>query len=195
MQQTFVSGKYTSVGKPLTDVEVEIRDENHRLCNTGMIGFIYVKSPSLMKGYIVHGVLQDINIVDGWLKTSDIGFVDKEGHIFIVGRGDDIIIRNGYNINPEDIEEIISNVVEIEDCIVFGVPDPLINNKIVCCYKKKISVPDPKDIIIEKCKSELASFQTPNYFIEWTSIPYNGIGKKMRKLASEIYSQIYQAKQ
>ena len=144
-----------------------------------------------MKGYIFHGVLQNERIVEGWFETSDMGFVDEEGQIFIVGRGDDTIIRNGYNINPEEIEEIISNIIGIEDCIVFEVSNSQINNKIICCYKKATSAPDPKDMIIEKCKSELASFQAPNCFIEWQSIPYNSTGKKMRKLASEIYTQTF----
>lgn len=101
--------KAGSIGKPIGNANVKIED-----------GELLVKSPCVMKGYYRDGIRTREKIKEGWLYTGDMTHTDGEGYYYIDGRKDDMIIRAGINIFPEEIEEEVKKCPNVEDCIVYG---------------------------------------------------------------------------
>ena len=101
--------KAGSIGKPIGNANVKIED-----------GELLVKSPCVMKGYYRDGIRTREKIKEGWLYTGDMAHTDGEGYYYIDGRKDDMIIRAGINIFPEEIEEEVKKCPNVEDCIVYG---------------------------------------------------------------------------
>jgi long-chain acyl-CoA synthetase len=179
--------KYGSVGKPIRGVQVAVRDNNNNLCVPGSKGVVYVKSPSIMLGYIKdHMTIKD-KICDGWLNTGDIGYLDEDGDLFITGRADEMINRGSHNVDPNRIEREICKMDGIAGCIVFGVPDKINGQNIVCAYVKETgSCVKPEDII-EHLKNGLSSYEYPQSIVEWSELPRTTGGKLSRRLALEQY--------
>ena len=158
--------KYGSVGLPLINVEAKIENKNE-----DGIGEIVAKGPNVMLGYYENKEETDKVLKDGWFYTGDLGYFDKDGFLFITGRKKNVIVlKNGKNIYPEEIEQVISNLSYVAENMVYGTPkedDLVLSAKIV--YNKDyikekygdISESDLKDIVwkdIKKINSGL-----PNY--------------------------------
>src|SRR6202030_2338160 len=90
--------RLNSIGKPLPDVEIKVRDDDGKFQGAGVVGEICIRTPRIMKGYA--GREDDSALPDGWRATGDLGWVDEEGYVFFAGRKDDMIIRGGENIAP-----------------------------------------------------------------------------------------------
>lgn len=134
--------KIGSIGVPLENVTVEIinKDENG-------IGEIRVKGPNVMLGYYENEEETNKVLKDGWFYTGDLGYIDKEGCIFITGREKNmIVLKNGKKIFPEEIETLVNRIDLIEECMVFGMPDEIDKNDI----KLSVKVVYNKDIVKEK---------------------------------------------
>ena len=111
--------KYGSIGVPMDNVEIEFenKDENG-------IGELKVKGPNIMLGYYENEEETKNVIRDGWFYTGDLGYLDKEGYIFITGRKKDmIVLKNGKKVFPEEIEAIINRLDLVEESMVYGIPD------------------------------------------------------------------------
>ena len=119
-----------SVGIPLPDMEIKIDEPNE-----DGIGEIIAKGPNVMLGYYNNEEATKQALVDGWYHTGDLGYIDKDGYIFITGRMKNVIVlKNGKNIFPEEIEVLINNLPYVTECIVFGYPkddDYVLSTKIV----------------------------------------------------------------
>ena len=134
--------KIGSIGVPLENVTVEIinKDENG-------IGEIRVKGPNVMLGYYENEEETNKVLKDGWFYTGDLGYIDKEGCIFITGREKNmIVLKNGKKIFPEEIETLVNRIDLIEECMVFGMPDEIDKIDI----KLSVKVVYNKDIVKEK---------------------------------------------
>jgi len=116
--------KAGSVGCPPPFHEMRILDEQGHDCAPGTVGEICGRGPLLMKGYHGRPDLTDQAIVDGWLHSGDLGYVDDEGFLYLVDRKKDMIISGGVNVYPKDIEEVIVRHPAVRDAAVFGVPHP-----------------------------------------------------------------------
>ena len=112
-----------SVGRPMDDVDVAILDATRQPPAPGQEGEICVRSARVMKEYLNAGEATAAALVDGWLHTGDVGFLDEDGYLFITGRVKDLIIRGGENIAPGEIEAILEEHPLVEESAVIGVPD------------------------------------------------------------------------
>ncbi|HBI03870.1 MAG TPA: long-chain fatty acid--CoA ligase, partial [Paenibacillaceae bacterium] len=112
-----------SVGLPLLNVEVKIQGEDGNLLPQGDVGEILVKGPNVMLGYL--NMLDETNktIINDWLYTGDLGYLDHEGYLFIVDRKKDMIITRGLNVYPREIEEVLYQHPAILEAAVIGYPD------------------------------------------------------------------------
>ena len=111
--------KYGSIGVPMdnVDIEFENKDENG-------IGELKVKGPNVMLGYYENPEATKEVLKDGWFYTGDLGYIDKQGYIFITGRKKDmIVLKNGKKVFPEELEVLINRLEEVKECMVFGMPD------------------------------------------------------------------------
>lgn len=160
--------RYGSIGKPMINVDVRIDNPNEQ-----GIGEIVAKGPNVMLGY--YEMPEETNQVlkDGWFYTGDLGYIDKDGYIFITGRQKNVIVlKNGKNIYPEEIEQVIANLPYVEENMVFGKEhndDLLLSVKIV--YNKEyvqekypnISEEELKEIIWKDIKEINKTFPKYKY--------------------------------
>ncbi len=152
-----------SIGVPLENVTVEIvnKDENG-------IGELRAKGPNIMLGYYENEEETNNVIRDGWFYTGDLGYIDKDGFIFITGRQKNmIVLKNGKKIFPEEVETLVSRIDIVKECMVFGLPDEIDKNdvklSVKVVYSKDevkekygdISEDDIRNIIWDKIKSDV----------------------------------------
>jgi acyl-CoA synthetase (AMP-forming)/AMP-acid ligase II len=115
--------KIGSVGKAIAGSDIRVVDESMKDVSTGEVGEIVGRAAIQMEGYYKKPEITAQTVVDGWLKTGDLGKLDEEGYLYLVGRKKDMIISGGVNIYPEDIEEVMIRHPKVMDVAVFGVPD------------------------------------------------------------------------
>ena len=134
--------KYGSVGLPMKDMKVEIvnKDENG-------IGEIRVKGPNVMLGYYENEEATKEVLKDGWFYTGDLGYIDKDGFLFITGRRKDmIVLKNGKKVFPEEVETLVNRIPEVEESFVFGMSEEDDKSKI----KIAVKVVYNKEVVKEK---------------------------------------------
>ena len=134
--------KYGSIGFPMENVEVEFENKDEK-----GIGELKVKGPNVMLGYYENEEATKEVLKDEWFYTGDLGYQDKEGFIFITGRKKDmIVLKNGKKVFPEEIEILINRLEEVEECMVFGMPNDKEKNDV----KLSVKVVYNKEYIQEK---------------------------------------------
>lgn len=114
--------KAGSVGAPIGFYEMRILDEDGQEVPGGEIGEICGRGPLMMAGYYKRPDLTAKAIVDGWLHSGDLGYVDEDGYLFLVDRKKDMIISGGFNVYPSDLEAVARGHADVADVAVVGVP-------------------------------------------------------------------------
>ncbi len=179
----------SSIGRPLPDVEVKIVDEEQgNELPLGQVGEIIARGPRVMSGYW-HDEKKTAEVMtpDGWLRTGDIGWMDDEGYIYLSGRKDDMIIRGGENISPEEVEGVLHSHPKIEEAAVIGVPDPEWGQELAAFVVLKKGEVATEEEIIEYSRSRL-SFKRPRSVTFIDSLPRNPMGKVLRRVLREQYA-------
>jgi acyl-CoA synthetase (AMP-forming)/AMP-acid ligase II len=179
-----------SIGKPLPDVEVRIVDEDKNPLPPLAVGEIMAKGPRIMSGYW-HDAEKTSQVItqDGWLRTGDKGWMDEDGYIYLAGRSDDMIIRGGENISPEEVEEVLFSHPKIDDAAVIGISDPKWGQEpraIVVLKEDEAAAPEE---IIAFCRSKLAGFKRPRSVVFVASLPRNQMGKVLKKELREKFGK------
>lgn len=113
----------TTVGRPVPGVEVTIRDSNGESVGTGVIGEIWVRGPDLMTGYYKQHEETAKVVRDGWFRSGDLGFLDADGYLSVVGRSTDVVIVAGGHVYPSDIENVLLRHPGIQTAVVFGITE------------------------------------------------------------------------
>lgn len=120
----------TTSGRPVRDCEIQIRSESDEVLSDGSPGRVWLRGPILFKHYLSDGVVHRPFDADGWFFTGDIGMLGPEGHLTLVGREKDLIIRKGESISPSEIEDVIGKHPAVEDVAVIGLPDEIRGERI-----------------------------------------------------------------
>lgn len=177
--------KPKSVGPAIPGVEVKIVNEDMVELAPMEVGEIIVKGDNVMQGYLNRPEDTNETIINGWLKTGDLGYMDEEGFIFIVDRKKDLIISKGINIYPREIEEVLMNNPYIKAAAVIGQKDEK-NGEIPVAYIEleedaKVSENEIKRYL----KEHLANFKIPKsiYFVD--ELPKNATGKVLKRVLKE----------
>jgi len=126
---------------------------------------------------------------DGWLRTGDMGWMDEEGYVYLAGRGDDMIIRGGENISPEEVENELRSHPKIEEVAVIGVPDPEWGQEPRAVVVLKKGKQASGEEIMEFCRSRLSGFKRPRSVVFVDSLPRNALGKILKKELREKYGK------
>src|SRR5206468_10956586 len=116
--------KAGSIGVPVPGVEVTVQNDDGQILPPGQIGEICVSGGNIMQGYWNQPQITARALRDGWLLTGDIGYRDAEGYYFITDRKKDMLLVNGINVYPREIEEIIYQFPGVKEAAVIGKPDP-----------------------------------------------------------------------
>jgi acyl-CoA synthetase (AMP-forming)/AMP-acid ligase II len=177
-----------SIGKPLPDVEIRIVDGGGKTLPPNQVGEIIARGPRVMTGYWGdEEKTKQVMTEDGWLRTGDQGWMDEEGYIYLAGRADDMIIRGGENISPEEVEDALCCYEKVDEAACIGVPDPEWGQEpraMVVLKKGQTATPEE---IMDFCKGKLAGFKRPKSVVFIDCLPRNQMGKLLRKELREKY--------
>ncbi len=171
-----------SVGKPLPTLELEVRDQEGNVLPPNQSGEIFVRGEQVAGEYLHKKALQD----DGWFATNDAGWMDDEGYLFVEGRLDDVIVRGGENISPGEIEDVLRRHPQIRDLAVFGVEDDQWGEKVACVVVPADAALDIAELT-SWVKARLRSTKTPEAWAFVDELPYNDMGKLLRRVVKQQF--------
>ncbi|WP_457644142.1 fatty acid--CoA ligase [Persephonella sp.] len=178
--------KDLSVGPPLPDYQVKIVDSELMELPPGEIGEVIVKGDCVMKGYYKNPYATEEVIVNGWLLTGDLGYLDEEGYLYIVDRLKDLIISKGINIYPREIEELLNSHPDIEESAVVGKKDEN-HGEIPVAFVKPVEHVQELDEkrIRAYLKENLANYKIPKHIYVIEDFPRNATGKILKRVLRE----------
>ena len=180
----------SSIGRPMADVEMKVIDEEGIELPPGEIGEIIARGPRVMSGYWKDAEKTAKAITkDGWLRTSDMGYRDEDGYFYLAGRGDDMIIRGGENISPEEVEDVVHSYPKIDEAAVIGIPDPEWGQQPWAIVVLKKGETATAEEIMEYCREKLASFKRPRSVVFVDALPRNPMGKVLKRILREQYGR------
>jgi malonyl-CoA/methylmalonyl-CoA synthetase len=177
-----------TVGKPLPGVALRVQDDDGKALAVGEIGGIQVKGPNVFQGYwqMPEKTAQEFT-ADGYFKTGDVGKVDANGYVTIVGRSKDLIISGGYNVYPAEIEGYINGLAGVAESAVVGVPDADFGEVGVAVVIAKPGAVLEPAAIIAQLKAMLANFKIPKRCYVVPELPRNAMGKVQKNLLRDQY--------
>ncbi len=169
-----------SIGLPVPSTDVKFLDDEGKEVELGQPGEMWVKGPQVMKGYWNRPDSTAEAIVDGWLATGDIAQIDDEGYIRIVDRKKDMIIVSGFNVYPNEIEEVVSAHPDVIECAAIGVPSESTGEAVkVFIVTKNANL--TSDDLKTFCRRSLTAYKVPKLFEFRDELPKSNVGKILRK--------------
>lgn len=176
-------GKVGAIGIPLPGTQVEIRDlkNNDKIVKNNDRGEIFIKGPQVMKGYWNKDDATKKTIIDGWLKTGDVGYMDDDGYVFLTDRLKEVIITSGYNVYPKTIEEAFYKHEEVEEVIVIGIPDKEKGEEPKAFVKLKQNATATENELLEFVTERLNPIEKPAEIEIRKELPKTMIGKLSKK--------------
>jgi long-chain acyl-CoA synthetase len=169
------------VGLPISSTIVEIRDDNGAEVDLGQVGEVCISGPQVMKGYWQRPEETDkVLMKDGFLRTGDMGYMTEDGFIKLVDRKKDMILVSGFNVYPNEIEDVAGMHPKILEAAAIAVPDEKSGEVPKLFVVKK----DPSltaEEVIKHCKVNLTGYKVPRYVEFRDQLPKSNVGKILRK--------------
>lgn len=173
--------KVGTIGLPISSTEIRICDDDGKEVAGGETGEIWIKGPQVMRGYWnqpeeTKKILTD----DGWIKTGDIGIMDSQGFTKIVDRKKDMILVSGFNVYPNEVEDVVATNPKVLEVAAIGVPD----EKSTEAVKIFVVAKDPSltaEELIAFCKTNLTAYKVPRSVEFRTELPKSNVGKILRR--------------
>ena len=171
-----------SIGLPLPDTEMCIRDEDERDLVAGQVGEIYIRGPQVMSGYWQQES-ETSNVLgsDGYFRTGDIGLMDEAGYFKIVDRKKDMILVAGFNVYPNEVEDIVASIPGVAECAVVGVRQTS-SGEAVKLFVVREDLNITESLIMDVCNRELTHYKRPTQIEFRESLPKNNVGKILRRV-------------
>jgi len=180
--------KDKSVGPAMPGYQVKIVDENMVELPRGEVGEIILYGDNVMQGYLGRPEATEETIINGWLLTGDMGYMDEEGYLFIVDRKKDLIISKGINIYPREIEEVIDRFPGVNVSAVIGIPDEK-SGEVPVAYLELEDEVTPEQFDLSKLKKhlreQLANYKIPRMIHIINELPKNATGKVLKRVLKE----------
>lgn len=179
-----------SIGIPIPSTDVAIRDDDNKDVPIGQSGELCLKGPQVMKGYWnkpAETVL--VFTTDGYLKTGDIARMDEEGYIYLVDRKKDMIVVSGFNVYPNEVEQVISMHPGVLEVGVVGFKDEESGERVKACIVKR----DPNlttEVIIAHCREHLTAYKVPKIVEFFHELPKTNVGKILRRALKDKQEEL-----
>lgn len=169
------------IGLPISSTEIVIKNDDEVTLPTGEIGEICIKGPQVMRGYWNRPEeTEKVMTKDGFFKSGDIGLMDEEGYFQIVDRKKDMILVSGFNVYPNEIEDVISAHPKVFESAAIGVPDEKSGEAVkVFIVKKEDSL--TQEEMKAYCKEKLTGYKVPRFYEFRADLPKSNVGKILRK--------------
>jgi malonyl-CoA/methylmalonyl-CoA synthetase len=186
--------KAGSVGMPLPGIEIRVAHGAgaDAVPDAGGTGLLEVRGPNVFAGYWQDPEKTRTEFTaDGWFKTGDLGLIDPEGYVHIVGRAKDLVISGGYNVYPKEVETELDAVSGVLESAVFGVPHPDFGEGVTA-----VIVPEPAAVlseaeIIRSLQARLARYKVPKRVLLVDELPRNTMGKVQKNVLRATYAGLY----
>ena len=175
------NGKPGSIGHPMPHMDLKLVGPNGLQVPTGEEGEIYLRGPNVCAGYLNKPEISAEAIVDGWFHTGDLGTLDADGHLSIVGRLKDMIISGGANIYPAEIERAIETHPDVRGSAVIGVPDPKWGEVGKAIVELKPGASLTLEELLTHLVDRLGKFKRPKYLEVIDALPRTPASGKVRK--------------
>lgn len=171
-----------SIGLPVSSTDITIRDADGKDVPWSEAGELCVKGPQVMRGYWQHPEeTKKVFTEDGWLLTGDIAKVDEQGFVYIVDRKKDMILVSGFNVYPNEVEEVIAGHPGVLEAAVIGVPSNNSGEKIKAFVVRK-DANLTTDALLQYCRQHLTAYKIPKLIEFRDSLPKSPVGKVLRRL-------------
>lgn len=175
------------IGLPIPSTEVSIQDDEWNELPVGTTGEICIRGPQIMQGYWKRPrETSEVLSADGWLHSGDIGFMDEKGYVQIVDRKKDMILVSGFNVYPNEVENVLVAHPGVLEVGVIGMPDEKSGEAVAAVVVKS----DPsltEDDLIEFCKEDLTNYKRPRYIFFADELPKTNVGKILRRELRDKY--------
>jgi long-chain acyl-CoA synthetase len=174
-----------SVGLPISSTEMSIQTDEGRLLPLGEVGEICVRGPQVTPGYWKHPEETERAFgKEGWLRTGDIGHMDERGYIYVEDRKKDMILVSGFNVYPNEVEDVVVELDGVLEAAAIGVPDARCGEAVKLFVVKR----DPElttEQLIEHCKKNLTAYKIPKHIEFRDDLPKTNVGKVLRRALRE----------
>ena len=181
-----------TVGLALPGVGVRVHDDKGRPLAAEEIGGIEVKGPNVFKGYWrMPEKTADEFTTDLWFKTGDVGKIDTDGYVTIVGRSKDLIISGGYNVYPAEVEGSINDMPGVAESAVIGVPHPDFGEAVVAVITPKAGASVDGAGVVALLKKQIANFKVPKRIFVVPELPRNSMGKVQKNLLRDRHKGLF----
>ena len=174
--------KLGSIGTPVENVEMKVVNQSGESLPPGEMGEIIIRGPNIMKEYWGNPEATAETIQDGWLHSGDVGFMDPDGYFFIADRVKDMINAAGFNVYPNEVEQILYRHPAVLEAAVYGVPDE-IKGEVVCAavvLREKAAVTD--EALIAFCRDSMAVYKVPRTINFVSQLPKSATGKILKRV-------------
>jgi len=181
-----------TVGFALPGVGVRVVDEKGAPCPADTIGALEVSGPNVFSGYwrMPEKTREEFS-ADGWFRTGDVGQIDANGRVRIVGRSKDLVISGGYNVYPAEIEGFLNDMPGVAESAVIGVPHTDFGEAVVAVVVARPEArPDPA-ALIAGLKTRIANFKVPKQIFVVDELPRNTMGKVQKNLLRDQHRELY----
>eukprot|EP00119_Amphimedon_queenslandica_P003898 XP_003391249.1 PREDICTED: malonate--CoA ligase-like [Amphimedon queenslandica] len=179
-----------TVGKPLPGVDLRIVDDEGRRLPGGEVGGIEFKGPNVFSGYwrMPEASAKEFT-ADGYFRSGDLGYIDDDGYITIVGRSKDLIISGGLNIHPKEVELLIDRLRGVDESAVIGLPHPDFGEQVCAVVVPSADAPTlDEGEVIESLKRVLVNYKVPKRIFFSDSLPRNAMGKVQKNILRERFT-------
>jgi long-chain acyl-CoA synthetase len=169
-----------SIGIPVPSTEIRLIDDDGKEVGLGESGEMYVRGPQVMKGYLNRPEATAEIIKDGWLATGDVAKCDEDGFFYIVDRKKDMILVSGFNVFPNEIEEVAAMMEEVVEAAAVGVPHE-VSGEVVKLFIVKKEASLTEEMVIEHCRKHLTGYKIPKMIEFKDELPKTNVGKILRR--------------
>jgi len=170
-----------SIGMPVPSTDACVQDEDGRILPAGEVGELCIRGPQVMLGYWQRPEETDKVIdIEGWLRTGDMAKMDEKGYFYIVDRKKDMILVSGFNVYPNEVEDVIAQMPGVMEVAAVGVPDEKSGEAVKVVIVKK----DPNltaDAVKAYCREQLTGYKMPKVVEFRTELPKTNVGKILRR--------------
>jgi long-chain acyl-CoA synthetase len=170
--------KAGSIGRPLPGVEVRLIDDSGEVVEVGDLGLLEVRGSNLFVGYWPDGSGGPDE--DGWFATGDLAVADDDGDYYLVGRRNDLVLVNGFNVYPAEVEAVLSKLDGVHEVAVLGEPEESGSEAVVAYIVAEAGAVLDPDEIIAAAAASLARFKLPKRIVEVAALPHTATGKVMK---------------